>query len=338
MARASPRTSSCSTRSGQAFTCVDGAGATIEGHRRRGRRDPRRAAHGGRRGDRRARARQRGAGPRASRWRGARLTRARSRCTACRASRSATSRRTERASSAATLTVSESASETETPPSPLRSAPDVALAMIDVTTEAPPPPPPLRTARRGAARVPGCKRSSVRSRTRAGGSARRAAHGVGGTLGVMVATARLGEPNARLRFLAAASAGLSTSTCASARPCRSTPSAAARSADRGSRDLFRDDRLAPALGARHGFGLVLELGVDADGGRARADRARFQPALDLGAHRRDRRAPHAAGGHLRRGGAELDALRERVRRGRAARRSAHARHRGHDDDRSRGRS
>lgn len=186
---------------------------------------------------------------------------------------------------AATLTVSESASETETLAVALRSAPDVALAMIDVTTEAPPPPPPPppppvvvpRAFRLQEAFGAFANESWVGLRDEQ-------RTGVGGTLGVMVATARLGEPNARLRFLAAASAGLFDEylRIGAAVPLDAVGQAA-RSADRGSRDLFVTigSRLLSARDTG-GFGLALELGVwTPTAGAQGLDRARFQPALDL---------------------------------------------------------
>ncbi len=179
----------------------------------------------------------------------------------------------------ATLAVSETASTTETLTVAARSAPDVALTTIDVATEPPPPPPPVvvRPFRLHEAfgAFPNESWVGLRDEQRSG---------VGGTLGVMVASARLGEPDARLRFVAAASAGLWDEYL---RIGAAVPLDAvghhARSADRGSRDLF------VTLGTRllsaertGGFGLALEAGVWAPtAGHQGLDRARFQIAADL---------------------------------------------------------
>ncbi|MFO0683668.1 MAG: LysM domain-containing protein [Sandaracinus sp.] len=183
---------------------------------------------------------------------------------------------------AATLTVSESASATESLAVAARTEPEIALVTIEVATEAPPPPPPpppvvVRPFRLHEAfgALPNESWVGLRDEQRTG---------VGGTIGVMAASARLGEPDARLRFVAAASAGLFDDflRIGAAVPLDAVGQRA-RSADRGARDLFLTigSRLLSAE-QTGGFGLALEAGVWAptamhDG----LDRARFQFAADL---------------------------------------------------------
>lgn len=107
--------------------------------------------------------------------------------------------------------------------------------------------------------------------------------GTGGTIGVMVASARLGERDPRLRLIAGASAGLFEEYL---RLSASAPldviGQAARSADRGARDLYVSigSRLARTEDTG-GLGLALELGAWAPtAARSGLDRARLMIAAD----------------------------------------------------------
>lgn len=108
--------------------------------------------------------------------------------------------------------------------------------------------------------------------------------GIGATLGFTIASARLGEPDARLRFVAGATAGLFDDYLRiSATAPLDVLGQAARSADRGARDVYF------SLGSRvvraadtGGLGLALELGMWAPtAGQSGLDRGRMMFAVDF---------------------------------------------------------
>ncbi len=184
----------------------------------------------------------------------------------------------------ATLVVAPDASESLALTLAHRDAPTLALGRLDVHTEAPPapppPPPPPPPAipfsiheALGAFAMPSWVGLRDEQRT-----------GVGGTIGITFASARLGEPDPRLRMVAGVTAGMFDEHLRiSAVAPLDIMGQASRSADRGARDLF------VSLGTRvlssaqtGGVGLAFDVGLwTPTAGAQGLDRPRLSIATDF---------------------------------------------------------
>lgn len=185
---------------------------------------------------------------------------------------------------AATLVVADDAAETLSLSLAHRDQPALALGSLAITTEAPappppppPPPPPVPPFALheglGAFAMPSWVGLRDEQRT-----------GIGATLGMTVASARLGEPDPRVRMIAGVNAGLFDEYLRiSAVAPLDVLGQASRTADRGARDLY------VSLGSRvlqaaqtGGLGLAFDVGLwTPTAGSAGLNRARLSVAADF---------------------------------------------------------
>jgi hypothetical protein len=167
----------------------------------------------------------------------------------------------------------------------LASAPDVVLGSIELPVDEPPvvEPPVILERPRPTALHEGLGLFAMPSWV---GLRDEQRTGVGGTLGLTAVSARLGEPDPRVRLVAAATAGLFDDYLRiSATVPLDVLGQATRSADRGARDVYFSlgSRLLATDGfAGTGLGLALELGMWApSAGQSGLDRGRLMVAGDV---------------------------------------------------------
>jgi hypothetical protein len=164
------------------------------------------------------------------------------------------------------------------------SAPDTVLASVEVAVEDPPPPPPPPPPPEPVRRVAIQEALGTQAMPSWVGLRDEQRSGSGGHLGVLVASARLGEPTPRVRLVAGATAGLFDDYLRiSAIAPLDVIGQSSRDADRGARDLFVSlgSRVLAASPAG-GLGLAVELGVWAPtAGALGLDRGRLSIAGDL---------------------------------------------------------
>jgi hypothetical protein len=192
----------------------------------------------------------------------------------------------------ATLVIAPTASESATITLAASTAPELALATLTVHTVDPPPPPPPPAPPPPPTRsfavheafgaFPNASWVGLRDEQRTG---------VGGTVGMMVQSARLGEHDPRVRMAIAATAGLFDDylRIGVAAPL-DVMGQSARTADLGARDLF------VSLGSRllnaaqtGGIGLALDVGLWAPtAGASGLNRGRLQFAADFSVRIADR--------------------------------------------------
>jgi hypothetical protein len=165
-----------------------------------------------------------------------------------------------------------------------RSAPDTVLASVEIAVADPPPPPPPPPPPEPVRRVAIHEALGAQAMPSWVGLRDEQRSGSGGHLGVLVASARLGEPLPRVRLVAGATAGLFDDYLRiSAIAPLDVIGQSSRDADRGARDLF------VSLGSRvlaaapeGGLGLAVELGAWAPtAGALGLDRGRLSVAADL---------------------------------------------------------